>query len=258
MAEQSAWRDFFTGVGFLLRGLGMYARSPRLMFLGLLPALISGVILIGGFIALTFFVTDIAEWITPFADGWSTGLRETIRILATIALLGVGLLITALLFVALTLTIGQPFYEAISKNVEDRLGGVDNEVDVSFWKTLPRSIADSLRLLLVTILFGIPLFVAGFIPIVGETVVPIAGALVGGWVLALELSSVPFERRGLRYADRRRVLGGRRAMALGFGVATFVSFLIPFGAILVMPAAVAGSTLLCRRLFGLPDTLPRR
>ena len=244
MAEQSAWRDFFTGVGFLLRGLGMYARSPRLMFLGLLPALISGVLLIGGFIALTFFVTDIAELTT--------------RVLATIALLGVGLLITALLFVALTLTIGQPFYEAISKNVEDRLGGVANEVDVSFWKTLPRSIADSLRLLLVTILFGIPLFVAGFIPIIGETVVPIAGAFVGGWVLALELSSVPFERRGLRYRDRRQVLGGRRSMALGFGVATFVSFLIPFGAILVMPAAVAGSTLLCRRLFGLPDRLPPR
>jgi CysZ protein len=255
VSEQSAWRDFFTGVGFLLRGLGMYARSPRLMFLGLLPALISGVVLIGGFVALTFFVTDIADLITPFADDWSSGLRETTRILATIALLGVGLLITALLFVALTLTIGQPFYEAISKNVEDRLGGVDNEVDVSFWKSLPRSIADSLRLLLVTILFGIPLFIAGFIPIVGETLVPIAGAFVGGWVLALELSSVPFERRGLRYVDRRRVLGGRRSMALGFGVATFVSFLIPFGAILVMPAAVAGSTLLCRRLFGLPDSL---
>ena len=39
---------------------------------------------------------------------------------------------TALLFVALTLTIGQPFYEAISKNVEDRLGWVANEIDVSF------------------------------------------------------------------------------------------------------------------------------
>jgi CysZ protein len=43
-------------------------------------------------------------------------------------------------------------------------------------------------------------------------------------------------------------------MALGFGVATFVCFLIPVvGAVLVMPAAVAGATLLSRRLFGLPD-----
>jgi CysZ protein len=37
-------------------------------------------------------------------------------------------------------------------------------------------------------------------------------------------------------------------MALGFGAATFVSFLIPLGAIVVMPAAVAGATLLSRRI----------
>jgi CysZ protein len=49
------------------------------------------------------------------------------------------------------------------------------------------------------------------------------------------------------------MLRGRRAMAIGFGTATFVCFLIPLGAVLVMPAAVAGATLLCRRLFGLPE-----
>jgi CysZ protein len=42
-------------------------------------------------------------------------------------------------------------------------------------------------------------------------------------------------------------------MALGFGIATFVCFLIPLGAVLVMPAAVAGATLLSRRVLGLPD-----
>jgi CysZ protein len=42
-------------------------------------------------------------------------------------------------------------------------------------------------------------------------------------------------------------------MAIGFGAATFICFLIPLGAVLVMPAAVAGATLLARRLFNLPD-----
>jgi CysZ protein len=48
------------------------------------------------------------------------------------------------------------------------------------------------------------------------------------------------------------MLRSRRPMALGFGVATFVCFLIPGGAILIMPAAVAGATVLSRRLFNLP------
>ena len=71
-------------------------------------------------------------------------------------------------------------------------------------------------------------------------------------MLALELTSVPFERRGMRFRERRAMLRARRPMAIGFGVATFVCFLIPLGAVLVMPAAVAGATIMSRRLFGLP------
>jgi CysZ protein len=41
-------------------------------------------------------------------------------------------------------------------------------------------------------------------------------------------------------------------MALGFGVAVFCCFLIPLGAVLIMPAAVAGGTLLARHSLGLP------
>jgi CysZ protein len=39
---------------------------------------------------------------------------------------------------------------------------------------------------------------------------------------------------------------------LGFGVPVFVVFLVPFVAVLVMPGAVAGATLLTRRVLGQP------
>ena len=51
--------------------------------------------------------------------------------------------------------------------------------------------------------------------------------------------------------ERRRMLGARRTTTLGFGVVAYLLFLIPFGAVLVMPAAVAGATMLAR------DSLPR-
>ena len=51
--------------------------------------------------------------------------------------------------------------------------------------------------LLLATLIGIPLFLCGFIPIVGQTVIPVIGALVGGWFLAVELVGVAFARRGL-------------------------------------------------------------
>jgi CysZ protein len=248
-------RDFFTGVSFLMRGVGMYARSPRLMLLGLIPAVISGVALVGALIAMVYFVDDVAAFITPYADEWSSGLRDTARVIVSVVIVAAWLLLSVLLFTAITLLIGQPFYEAISKNVEDKLGGVPGEINVSFWKTLPRSIVDSVRLIILSVLLGIPVVLLGLVPAFGQVAAPVIGALVGGWILALELTSVPFERRGLRFRDRRRMLRDRRALAVGFGAATFVCFLIPLGAVLLMPAAVAGATLLSRRLFGLPDAV---
>ena len=61
-----------------------------------------------------------------------------------------------------------------------------------------------------------------------------------------------------RLRHRRAALGARRATSLGFGVAVFCSFLIPLGAILLMPAAVAGAALLAREALGQPITAPSR
>ncbi|WP_410814482.1 EI24 domain-containing protein [Micromonospora sp. 067-2] len=243
---------FFAGVRLLLRGFGLYVRSPRLMLLGIVPALISGVLFVGAIAALVYFVDDIAALVTPFADGWSTTARSLVRVIAGLAVLGLGGLLGVVTFTAVTLVIGDPFYEKISERVEERLGGTPGAVEVPFWSSLRRSLADSVRLVALSALVGIPLFVAGFIPVVGQTVVPVIGAAVGGWFLAVELVGAPFYRRGMRLPQRRSILKADRPTALGFGVAVFLCFLIPLGAVLVMPAAVAGATLLARRSLGQP------
>ncbi|WP_431936190.1 EI24 domain-containing protein [Micromonospora sp. RP3T] len=241
---------FLGGAGLLLRGFGMYVRSPKLMLLGVVPALISGVLYLALFATLLYFVDDLAAWLTPFADDWSSTARGLLRVAAGLAVVGVAALVGVLTFTAVTLAVGDPFYEAISERVEDRLGGTPGMVEVPFWASMRRSVADSLRLVAISALVGVPLFVAGFIPLVGQTVVPVVGALVGGWFLALELVGAPFQRRGMRLPDRRSKLRADRPTALGFGVAVFLCFLIPLGAVLVMPAAVAGAALLTRRSLG--------
>jgi hypothetical protein len=70
------------------------------------------------------------------------------------------------------------------------------------------------------------------------------------WLLALELVGAPFYRRGMRRKDPRLALRTRTSLALGFGAAVFVCFLVPLGAGLVIPAAVAGATLLSRGVLG--------
>jgi CysZ protein len=244
--------QFLSGVGLLFRGLGIYARSPGLVVLGMIPALISAALFAAAFAALVAFADDLAALVTPFADDWSGTGRDVFRLLTAFALVVLGGLLAVVSFTAVTLVIGDPFYEKISERVEDRFGGTPGAVEVPLLRSLRRSLVDSVRLVATSALVGVPLFVAGFIPVVGQFVVPVVGAVVGGWFLVLELVGAPFYRRELRLPDRRATLRKIRPVALGFGTAVFVVFLIPLGAVLFMPAAVAGAALLTRRAFGQP------
>lgn len=228
------------------RGLRMWVTSPGLMFLGVIPALIVGILYAAALVVLAFNLDAIATWLTPFAEEWGEPFRLGTRIAAALGVVAVTLLVVIATYTALTLAVGDPFYEKIWRRVEERLGGIRDEVEVPMWRSIRVGIADSLRIVVFAALVGITLFVGGFIPVVGQTLVPVLGATTAGWVLAVELTGRVFEARGISPGQRRRVLKGSRALSLGFGVATYLLFLIPLGAILVMPAAVAGATLLGR------------
>ena len=241
-------REFVAGIGLLGRGFARYRRDPGLLIAGIVPALIAAIVVLGALGVLIYFATDVSDAMTPFADHWPSGLRDLIRIAAGLSLVGVSGLVAFVAFTSITLAIGDPFYEKIAEKVEDDLGGVPNAVATPWWRSLGQGVLESIRLVATSAIVGIPLFFAGFLPVVGQTAVPVIGALVGGWFLAVELVAAPFTRRGLRLADRRRVLRQNRPLAVGFGAAVFVCFLVPLGAIVTMPAAVAGGALLSRRV----------
>jgi len=69
--------------------------------------------------------------------------------------------------------------------------------------------------------------------------VVVLGALVGGWLLVQELTGLAFDARGMTFRQRRQVLRGRRASALGFGAATYLAFLLPLGAVIMMQFCAA-------------------
>ncbi|GAA1598742.1 EI24 domain-containing protein [Actinoplanes couchii] len=248
----SAFREFVSGAGLLGRGLGLVLSSPRLLLIGLVPALISGILYTIALVMLIRYLPDLAALVTWFADDWAEWVRGLMRVLGGLTVLGSGVLLSVLTFTAVTLLIGDPFYEKISELVEDRFGGVPEAVDISFGESLRRSLVDSLKLIGISILVGIPLFLLGLIPVIGQTAIPVLAAAVGGWLLALELTGVPFQRRGRRLRHRRVVLATRKPLTLGFGVAVFLTFLIPLGAVFLMPAAIAGATLLARKALGRP------
>ncbi|MEO3800243.1 EI24 domain-containing protein [Nonomuraea sp. B1E8] len=233
-------RDFFSGVGFFLQGFGWVSRNGRWWLFGLIPALVAFAVYVVALIFLGTNATDLAAFLTPFADSWSW--REAFRALVGVALFLGGLALAVLTFVALTLAIGDPFYEKLSGAVDV----LETEDEQPWWRTLPRSIRDSLVTLFYVLLFTVPLFALGFVPVVGQTVVPVLGAAVSGFFMTVELTTLALERRGMARKERFALLRANKAATLGFGVAVFLLFLIPFVAVIAMPAAVAGAALLVR------------
>jgi len=237
-------RDFFAGIGLLLRGFGIVFRTPRLLLLGALPAALTGGLLLALVIVLAVFAPGLIAGATPFLNDWDPTYRELVRELIGVALVVALIFFGLLLFAAATLAVGAPFYEKIAHRVEDRLGGVSTENDTSWWTDT----VDNAKVVGASALLSIPMFLIDLVPGIGETAGPVIGVCVSAWLFGLELSVVPFSRRGLPLAARRHVLGKRRAMAFGFALPAYLLCLVPLLAIVVMPAATAGGTLLAHRL----------
>ena len=144
-------------------------------------------------------------------------------------------------FTALTLLIGDPFYERVWRRTEEDLGGFEPN-PLTFW----RSFGDGLLLVLRVIGYGVVTFLAGLVPVVGAATGPVTGVLLGGHLLQRELTTRPLEARGIDDVARARLMHGSRARSMGFGIAAQLLYLVPGGAIVVMPAAVVGATLLVR------------
>lgn len=244
--KPSALKDLFGGAGYLMRGIGWMARHPAQWLFGLIPALVVLAVYTAALIFLAFRLDDLAGWVTGFADGWPDAARMSARVVAGLALYGSALFLAVITFTAVTLLVGDPFYEAIAVRVEESQGGAPPEPDVPLLVQIGRAVRDTLIIGAVALVFAVVFFVCGFLPVVGQTVVPVIAALVSGYFLAGELTSIALERRGILRKERFTRLKADRPLVVGFGAATFVVFLIPLGAVLAMPGAVAGATLLAR------------
>ncbi|MDQ0615462.1 CysZ protein [Microbacterium sp. W4I4] len=242
-------REFFTGIRFLGRGFGYWRKRPGLMFLGLIPGLIALVLLIAALLPLLLSLGSITEWMTPFADGWdpfwATALRSAVGIVIAIG----ALVLASVVFTALTLLIGDPFYQRIWRAVENDLGGQVPEGDGG----LRVAFGESIRLVALGVLVAILALLIGLIPVVGAVLATVVSILLTGRLLARELTGRALNARDVPSDIRSRIFAARRSRLLGFGVATQLCFMVPLGAVFIMPTAVAGATILARDLLDQPQ-----
>jgi CysZ protein len=233
---------FLLGVRMLLRGFGFWRRQPGAMLLGLVPAAIVWVVVLVGLVALGVSLPGITVWATPFAAGWVEPWATITRTAVGAILLGGAIVLAAVTFTGLTLLVGDPFYERIWRAVEADLGGEPTGAGIGFW----RSARDAVGFIGLGFIVALGVGLSGLVPLIGGVLAPVLGVVLSGRLLAWELTGRAFEARGIGGAQRKVLLRGHRVRLLGFGIATQLCFMVPLGAIVTMPAAVAGATMLAR------------
>ncbi len=238
--------EFLSGARSFFAGFGMWRTRPRLMALALLPALGVLVVMVGLLSWLGSWLVGLIPGWTGFAEawpGWAAGLlRFAMASGITLALA----LVLIVSFTAITLAVGDPLYAKISLATEELLGGpVPNHSPN--WRVW---LGDALRLAAHGLFGGLLAGLLGLLPGIGTVAAAILGFSLSSWLLATGLVAGALERRGFDREARAKLRRSRPWRVLGFGMAAQALFLIPGGAVMMMPAAASGATRLARSLVG--------
>jgi CysZ protein len=141
--------------------------------------------------------------------------------------------------------IASPFYGFLAERIAERERGLVSEPP-GFKEILlvaPRSIARELRKIAYYLPRLVVLLVLTLVPVINLIASPLL-LLFGVWMMAVQYLDYQADNDRVSFIDMLRWMRGHRALSLGFGLPVYLGMLIPLVNLLVMPAAVAGSTLL--------------
>lgn len=214
------------------------------MLLGALPAIIVGVLFFAIIAGASTGSYQLATWVTSFADSWALQWRELLRLTLAIAIVVALIYFLLITFVAVTLFVGGPCYERIWRATENASGTLPPHLPGRARDQVTKSLSDLARSILMALHTALLGFLLGLIPLVGAPAAAVFVTIRGVQALALEITSYAADARGWSFAQRRQRLKQHVLRTFGLAFPFQLVFIIPGGALVGMPAAVAAGTLL--------------
>ncbi|MEQ8859433.1 MAG: sulfate transporter CysZ [Pseudomonadales bacterium] len=219
------------------------ARRPGLARYTLLPALVSLAVIALGLWATFGYIDTLTAWLTAQLPGWLEFLGAIVAPLLYL----LGVLVGAWLFGFLAVVIASPFLGDLSVAVERAEFGDGPAQPPSVWTGAAAAVGRELRKLAYYLPRLLLVFVLTLIPLL-NAVAPFLWFAFGAWTLAVQFCDYPNENRGRPFRDTVSLLQQHRIAALGYGACATLALAVPLLNFLLIPVAVAGGTLLWRRL----------
>lgn len=149
-------------------------------------------------------------------------------------------------FTTLANFVAAPFNGLLAEKVELQLTG-EPLGDMSFsamLKDVPRMLKREWQKMMYSLPRLIALFILGFIPMLGQTVVPVLTFIFGAWLIAIQYCDYPFDNHKINFQRMRNALSQYRTLNFTFGALVSLFTMIPFINLVVMPVAVCGAAAL--------------
>ncbi len=242
-----------SGLAALRRGFGLI-RQPGLRRFVLLPLAINVAVL-----ALSLYL--LFGWFATWLDGWLAALPAWLMWLESVFWLVFSLLLLLLVFFGFSLLanlIAAPFNGLLAEAVEAQLRGqpAPQSSVQQLLLELPGVLLDEGRKLGYFAAYALLIWLLSWIPLL-NLLAPFAWFAFAAWIMALQYADYPMGNHQIRFPRQRRILRRCPASSLGFGASTALVTMIPLLNFLVIPAAVAGATVLWyEQLEKLAETTP--
>ncbi|MBX7096070.1 MAG: EI24 domain-containing protein [Myxococcaceae bacterium] len=231
------------GAALPFKAVGLIARTPRLLGLALISAVVTSGVVVLLFITLWPLARSIAEHLVA-GDGTTWSVVRT----AGVVLLYVVLLVSTLLTVPhLVLA---PLEDPLSEATEVSLGGFTPPPFSlgTFARGVVLSASHTL-LRLVFLLGGVlVLLPLNLLPVVGSVAYAVVSFTWSAWWAASEYTAGPGARHHLGFFEVQRLLRRGSGATLGLGAVLVVLLWIPLVNFFLVPLAVVSGTLLYRGL----------
>lgn len=115
-------RGFLQGAGMFWRGIAVWGRRPRLMALGMLPGLLTFVLMVVLVVAVLSNLRPLSTGLVDLVNSTDSGWATLLEMLVALGLVIAVVLLAIYTFTTVTLLIGAPFFERISAHIDRELG----------------------------------------------------------------------------------------------------------------------------------------
>ncbi|MDH2924133.1 CysZ protein [Nicoletella semolina] len=235
------------GFHYFIYGWQLLMQRQLLPFV-ILPIVINALLMIG---AIWLFFANINTLMNTMLPTWLEWLSVILIPLIFILIL----VFFYFAFTTLANFIAAPFNAILAEKVEQQLTGqgLAEAGFVGMLKDVPRMLKREWQKICYSIPRLVALFVLGFVPALGQTVIPAVTFIFGAWLLAIQYCDYPFDNHKINFKRMRNALEQQRVMNFTFGTLVSLFTMIPFLNLVIMPVAVCGASAMWvneyRRLF---------